>query len=180
MADPQETYPEPVEQCNICRWWQECDKRRRADDHLSLIASIRKIHISELNKNNVNKLEQFAKLDKPLPGKPERGHLDSYIKVHEQAKIQLKGKGLEKPIYDLLPFQEKKGFNRLPVPSDGDVYFDLSSAPFIIDATHRVIKTDDFVLAESSKQLETVEVTATRSTMTTSQKCTWFKINMLK
>ncbi|MFN7602169.1 MAG: nuclease, partial [Bacteroidota bacterium] len=76
-AGPQETYPEPVEQCNICRWWQECDRRRRMDDHLSLIASIRKIHIGQLNKNNVNKLEQFAKLDKPLPGKPERGHLDS-------------------------------------------------------------------------------------------------------
>jgi predicted RecB family nuclease len=130
-AGPQETYPEPVEQCNICRWWQECDRRRRMDDHLSLIASIRKIHIGELNKNNVNKLEQFAKLDKPLPGKPERGHLDSYIKVHEQAKIQLKGKGLEKPIYDLLPFQEKKGFNRLPDLSDGDVYFDFEGDPFI-------------------------------------------------
>ena len=132
-SGPQETYPEPVDQCNICRWWQECDKQRRGDDHLSLIAGIRKMHIGELNKNDVTKLEEFAKLDKPLPGKPERGHLDSYIKVHEQAKIQLRGKGLEKPIYDLLPFQDKKGFNRLPAPNDGDVYFDFEGDRFYGD-----------------------------------------------
>jgi uncharacterized protein len=35
------TYPEPVEHCNVCRWFKECDTRRRADDHLSLVAGIR-------------------------------------------------------------------------------------------------------------------------------------------
>ena len=34
----QETYPEPVSHCDICRWWKECDKRRRGDDHLSFVA----------------------------------------------------------------------------------------------------------------------------------------------
>src|SRR6202790_3872689 len=38
----QETYPEPVEHCNVCRWFKECDTRRRADDHLSLVAGIRR------------------------------------------------------------------------------------------------------------------------------------------
>ena len=33
-----ETYPEPVSHCDICRWWKECDKRRRGDDHLSFVA----------------------------------------------------------------------------------------------------------------------------------------------
>jgi len=133
-SDPKKTYPDPVAQCHICRWWQECDRTRRSDDHLSLIANIRKTHISELNKNNVNKLEEFAKLDKPLPGKPERGHLDSYTKIHEQAKIQFRGKGLAKPIYDLLlPHKEKKGFNRLPAPNDGDVYFDFEGDRFYLD-----------------------------------------------
>jgi len=37
-----ETYPEPVEHCNVCRWFRECDQRRRADDHLSLVAGIRR------------------------------------------------------------------------------------------------------------------------------------------
>jgi len=37
-AEP-ETYPEPVEHCNVCRWFKECDQQRRADDHLSLVAT---------------------------------------------------------------------------------------------------------------------------------------------
>src|SRR5580704_9549227 len=37
-----ETYPEPVEHCTICRWFKECDARRRRDDHLSLVAGIRR------------------------------------------------------------------------------------------------------------------------------------------
>lgn len=32
-----DAYPEPVEHCNVCRWFKECDSRRRADDHLSLV-----------------------------------------------------------------------------------------------------------------------------------------------
>ena len=31
-------YPEPVEQCEACRWWVRCNARRRQDDHLSFIA----------------------------------------------------------------------------------------------------------------------------------------------
>ena len=131
IADgPQRTYPEPVEQCSICRWWKECDKTRRDDDHLSLVAGIRKMHIGELNKYEINKLEQFANLDKPLPQRPERGHIESYIKVHDQAKIQLKGRGLEKPLYELLEIAEKKGFNRLPEPDAGDLYFDFEGDPY--------------------------------------------------
>ena len=29
-------YPEPVEHCDVCRWWERCNDRRRADDHLAL------------------------------------------------------------------------------------------------------------------------------------------------
>ncbi len=34
------TYPEPVEHCDVCRWWADCSDRRRADDDLSLVAGI--------------------------------------------------------------------------------------------------------------------------------------------
>jgi len=31
--DSVKTYPEPVPHCPICRWFAECDKKRRDDDH---------------------------------------------------------------------------------------------------------------------------------------------------
>ena len=37
---PTNTYPEPVEHCDVCRWWADCSDRRRADDDLSLVAGI--------------------------------------------------------------------------------------------------------------------------------------------
>ena len=36
-ADTQ-TYPDPRQHCEICRWQRDCDTRRRADDHLCLVA----------------------------------------------------------------------------------------------------------------------------------------------
>jgi predicted RecB family nuclease len=42
------TYPEPTEHCDTCRWIDECDRQRRADDHLSFVANITKVQIAEL------------------------------------------------------------------------------------------------------------------------------------
>jgi uncharacterized protein len=33
-----QTYPDPCEHCDLCRWQERCDRRRREDDHLSLVA----------------------------------------------------------------------------------------------------------------------------------------------
>lgn len=37
-----DTYPEPVEHCSICDWNERCAAVRRRDDHLSLVANIRR------------------------------------------------------------------------------------------------------------------------------------------
>jgi uncharacterized protein len=45
MVEPaaHDTYPDPIEHCDICRWRETCDKRRREDDHLCLVAGISKL-----------------------------------------------------------------------------------------------------------------------------------------
>jgi len=127
---PRTTYPDPVEQCSICRWWKECDKKRHVDDHLSLIAGIRAMHIGELQKHEINTLEQFAGREQALPAAPDRGNMETYKKIHEQARIQLEGRRQEKLLYHLLPFEQGRGFSRLPQPSPGDLYFDIEGDPF--------------------------------------------------
>lgn len=42
-----DTYPDPVEYCDICRYWKHCGDRRRADYHPSLIAGIHAAHVRE-------------------------------------------------------------------------------------------------------------------------------------
>jgi predicted RecB family nuclease len=130
LAGPQLTYPDPVEQCSICRWWKECDKQRHDDDHLSLVASIRTMHIGELQKQEITTLEQFAKRDNPLPANPDHGNIETYYKIHGQAKIQLKGRQEKKPVHELLPLEKGRGLSRLPKRSPGDIYFDIEGDPF--------------------------------------------------
>jgi predicted RecB family nuclease len=43
-----ENYPEPVDHCEICRWRWVCDKKRRDDDHLSLVAGMWRLQSREL------------------------------------------------------------------------------------------------------------------------------------
>ena len=132
MAGPAlSTYPEPAEHCGICRWWQQCDKRRHEDDHLSLVAGIRSLHIVELQRQKIETLEQFAHAE--TLEKPERGNRETFIRKQSQAKIQLRGRHQNKLLYDLLPNESGRGLNRLPVPNEGDIYFDIEGDAFYED-----------------------------------------------
>ena len=125
------TYPDPVEHCNICRWWQVCDKKRHDDDHLSLVAGIRSLHIVELQRQKIETLEQFAKVDKLE--KPERGNKETFNRKQSQAKIQLDGRYHAKLLHELLPIESGRGLNRLPEPNEGAIYFDIEGDAFYQD-----------------------------------------------
>jgi uncharacterized protein len=124
------TYPDPCEQCDICRWWQRCDRERHDDDHLSLVAGISKMQIAELQERSVETLVRLAELAFPLDPKPARGAMESYERVHHQARVQLEGRRRRVPIHELLPVEEGFGLSRLPEPTARDVFFDFEGARF--------------------------------------------------
>ena len=125
------TYPDPVPQCEICRWWRDCDRRRRKDDHLCLVAGISKLQINEFHDWGVATLADLAELPLPLARKPARGAEDTYVRAREQARVQLEGRRSGTPVYELLPVIEAQGLCRLPAPSPGDVFLDFESDPFV-------------------------------------------------
>ena len=128
---PPATYPDPVPQCDICRWWSSCDRRRRADDHLSLVAGISTQQRGELNDRNVATLTGLAGLPLPLDPRPRRGSVEGYQRVREQARVQLEAKRRQTPYYELLPRQPELGLARLPAPSAGDIFFDIEGDRFV-------------------------------------------------
>ncbi len=67
-----DTYPEPTDHCDICRWFDNCERRRRDDDHLSYVAGISQGQIAELVSHDIKTLAALAELPKPIPWKPER------------------------------------------------------------------------------------------------------------
>jgi uncharacterized protein len=125
------TYPEPNEHCGLCAWRVPCDQRRRADDHLCLVAGITKIQMGELRAREVSTLGALAQMPLPLKWKPDRGVAASFERIREQARIQVQGRVEGKPLYETLAVVKDLGLSGLPAPSPGDVFFDLEGDPFI-------------------------------------------------
>lgn len=125
-----QTYPDPNEHCEVCRWQRRCDERRRADDHLSLVAGITKTQMDELAARGITTLTGLAAMPLPMTWKPTRGSAQAYERVREQARIQLAGRQAAAVIHELLPVTAGFGLSTLPPPSPGDVFLDLEGDPF--------------------------------------------------
>ena len=126
------TYPEPVEHCNVCRWFRDCDAQRRAHDHLSLVAGIRRQQRNQLEQWDTDTMAKLAVLPIPLQQKPEHGSRDGIERVREQARVQVQGRTDKKLVHEpLLPPAEGIGLCRLPEPSPADLFLDLEGDPFV-------------------------------------------------
>ena len=128
---PVVTYPEPVSHCDVCRWWKECDKRRRADDHLSFVAGASRLQRKELVAQGVPTLAALATLPLPIPFNPARGSTESYVRIREQARIQFEARVEARLKFESLRTEPSEGLARLPQPSPGDVFLDFEGDPFV-------------------------------------------------
>lgn len=124
-------YPEPKNHCDICHWRSSCETRRRSDDHLCLVAGISKTQINELRDHDIQTTSSLSKMPLPLTWKPDRGSTHSYIRIREQARIQIEGRTTGKLLYETLPIIKGFGLTTLPEPSPGDIFFDLEGDPFV-------------------------------------------------
>jgi predicted RecB family nuclease len=127
-ADSWDTYPLPIQHCSVCRWSDDCDARWVADDHLSLVARLSRAQTEKLE---VVGIKTVANLASQGPGLtvPKIG-AETLERLREQAALQVKGRENGKGIYKVLAPEEKRGFARLPKPSDGDVFFDMEGDPW--------------------------------------------------
>jgi len=122
-AGDEPAYPYPVSACEFCHWWHVCEDKRRADDHLSLVANLRHAQGLKLERSGVATLAGLAELDTgtAIP----RLDQDTLETLRAQAGLQLRSRGLERPLHELLEPGHDRGLGRLPAPSPGDVQFDF-------------------------------------------------------
>ncbi len=126
-------YPYPKPYCDVCRWQDRCDAKRREDDHPSLIAGISKIQITELEGHSITTGAALAEMPIPLTFKPSRGSATALERVREQARIQVEGRTAGEILYERLEPLPTFGLARLHEPSIGDIFFDIEGDPFVGD-----------------------------------------------
>jgi uncharacterized protein len=136
---PPLTYPDPVEHCEVCRWAPDCEARRRADDHLSLVAGITRRQRKALAARAVTTLEALGELTLPMVPPLDGTNPAALTRVREQARLQLEGRRAGRLMYELLlpPADEgidpERGLATLPEPSAGDLFLDIEGDPYAFD-----------------------------------------------
>jgi len=125
------TYPDPVEHCQLCRWQGNCDARREEDDHLSLVANMRRTQTVRLTEKGIDTVARLGAA--PPSDRPARIGAHTFETLRNQARLQVNQQATGTPEYELLEPDEERGFARLPPPSAGDLFFDMEGDPFFED-----------------------------------------------
>src|SRR5438874_3331857 len=125
------TYPDPVDHCGICRWLAVCELRRRQDDHLCLVAGMRRDQTRRLQLAGISTMATLA----ASPPEPIQGINQAALdRLRRQAKLQVERNEAGDVTYEVLaPLGEHLGFQALPAPTPADLFFDMEGDPFVGD-----------------------------------------------
>jgi predicted RecB family nuclease len=121
------TYPYPVDHCSLCEFLERCKAQWRHDDHLSLVAGIRRTQVERLDRAGIRTLEGLANTTQP---KIPKLRAETLAKLRDQAALQLHQRQTGKLKHQILPLEPERGFALLPVPSPGDIWLDLEGDPW--------------------------------------------------
>ena len=128
MASGAPAYPYPNEHCALCDFGEACEQRWLDDDHLSLVAGIRREQVRRLNDIGVGTVAQLANADRNL--QRARISAPALDVLQDQATLQTGYRRTGYHVYRLLEPEPERGFALLPPPSGGDLFFDMEGDPY--------------------------------------------------
>jgi uncharacterized protein len=126
-AEPQESEAIPCSACSLCSWRERCADEWQTSDHLTLVAKITSGQIEKLNAAGVMTVAQLAAVDaaqKIVGIRPE-----VLTRLSAQARLQDHKRRTGENKVEVLPAETAKGFERLPQPNPGDLFFDMEGDP---------------------------------------------------
>ncbi len=124
VADPWPTRPIPCADCALCRWADHCESVWDAEDSLFNVAGIGRGQVKKLEAAGITTMEALAGNDEQIPGMAET----TRAKLVTQARLQHARK-TGAPAYELRAPEPVKGFNLLPEPKCGDIFYDIEGDP---------------------------------------------------
>jgi predicted RecB family nuclease len=123
---PHDLEPHPCAFCGKCDWGDACVDRWIAADHLHRVAGITKHQMGALWASGVSTLGLLAKLD----GTQIKGiGAETLTRLVAQARLQSETYATGEGALEVLPHRPSLGFDRLPLPDPGDLFFDFEGDP---------------------------------------------------
>ena len=129
VREPPPTRPIPCAFCDLCRWREHCAGEWKKTDSLYQVAGIRKSQAVKLEVAGVQTMEALARHE----GKVPRLADETAEKLREQARLQHARKTGE-PSFKLRPPVAGKGFDLMPRPAPGDLFYDIEGDPHYTEA----------------------------------------------
>ena len=129
-----DTYPDPVDHCHVCVWYPTCITRRRADDHPSIVAGMRRVDTERFLNAEIPTLTRIAELP-PGASVPEMPP-HTTRRLSHQARLQLQERRTGERVFELIapePEVTGKGLAALPEPTPWDLFFDIEADPWALD-----------------------------------------------
>ena len=132
VSDSIETVPEPCSHCEICEFAGQCESEWRTNDSLVYVAAIRRPERMALERVDVRTLAALAIREAPVP----EVYAQNLERLARQAALQVTSRRdpQARPAFELLEPTDDPvyghGFNLLPAPDEGDVFFDFEGHPF--------------------------------------------------
>lgn len=125
VVEPMKTRPSPCAICSLCRWREHCAGEWEQEDSLFRVAGITRAQVQKLEATGIATMAALAQ---------QRGHVPKMAdatleKLRTQAALQHERKSGE-PRYALRPPLPGKGFDLMPRPDPGDLYYDIEGDPF--------------------------------------------------
>ena len=124
VTNPTPTRPIPCADCDLCRWGNYCASVWQGEDSLFNVANISRGQVKKLEAAGIATMEALANLDHPVRGMAE----NTRLRLTTQARLQHARKTGE-PGFEMRPPEPGKGFDLLPEPQPGDIFYDIEGDP---------------------------------------------------
>jgi predicted RecB family nuclease len=121
---PVTTRPVPCSDCTLCRWADHCEATWKDEDSLFTVANITRGQVMKLESFGIRRRSELASFAGDVPGMA-RSTLD---RVRAQARLQ-HGRAETGPRFERRSPEAAKGFDLLPQPRDGDLFYDIEGDP---------------------------------------------------
>ena len=129
VRNPPQTRPVPCSLCDLCRWRDHCNEAWRKTDSLYLTANITKNQVGKLEAVGVHTMTALSERANRVKNLADL----TLQKLQIQARLQHARKTGE-PKYELRPRVPAKGFDLMPRPDPGDLFYDIEGDPFYSEA----------------------------------------------